>query len=213
MRRPSRILISVLLGLCAASTFAQTPPGLAMTKTCPPAARPESLFTCVFTIQNLDPFSPVINLAVTNTVPFPGGTPVAVPCRIFVTPVTTLQPFGNPGDTCDGSIDEISTCDFLGPHDLADLVTATGTDSSGHPVSGEVTALVLISDCPPPTTTNTPTSTPTTTPTTTPANTPTRTLTATPAPAPAVPTLNEPELLTFGLLIAAAGLLLLVRRR
>jgi hypothetical protein len=35
----------------------------------------------------------------------------------------------------------------------------------------------------------------------------------TPTPAPVVPTLNESGMLIFGLLIAAAGLLLLVRRR
>jgi len=228
MRRSARSLGSLLLGFCAAGAFAQSPPGLAVTKTCPPTAPPEHSFACVFTIQNMDPVNPVISLAVTNTVPFPGGTPAAVPCLVLGVPVTTLQPFSTPGDTCQGSVEEISTCgpgDTLGAHDLTDRVAATGTDPSGRPVSGEMSASVHITDCPPPPPTNTPTTTPTptrtptptnsptNTPTTTPANTPTSTPTAPPAPVPVVPTLNETGLLAFGLLIAAAGLLLLVRRR
>jgi hypothetical protein len=50
-------------------------------------------------------------------------------------------------------------------------------------------------------------------PTNTPTNTPTNVPTNTPTPVPVVPTLNESGMLTFGFLIAAAGLLLLVRRR
>jgi len=69
--------------------------------------------------------------------------------------------------------------------------------------------------------TNTPTSTPTSTPTTTPTSTPTSaptgtptvTPTGTPRPAVVVPTLNDSGMLVFGVLVAAAGLLLLVRRR
>jgi uncharacterized repeat protein (TIGR01451 family) len=53
---------------------------------------------------------------------------------------------------------------------------------------------------------------PTNTPTNTPTITPTRTPTGTPTPIPVMPTLNESGMLVFGLLIAAAGLLLLVRR-
>jgi hypothetical protein len=53
--------------------------------------------------------------------------------------------------------------------------------------------------------TPTPSNTPTSTPTSTPTNTPT--------PVPVVPTLNESGMLIYGLLIAAAGVLLLVRRR
>jgi hypothetical protein len=46
-----------------------------------------------------------------------------------------------------------------------------------------------------------------------PTNTPTNTPTSTPTPMPVVPTLNESGTLIFGLLVAAAGLLLLIRRR
>jgi hypothetical protein len=54
---------------------------------------------------------------------------------------------------------------------------------------------------------------PTPTPTTTPTSTPTSPPTSTPTPVPVVPTLNERGMLIFGLLVAGAGLLLLIRRR
>ncbi len=61
--------------------------------------------------------------------------------------------------------------------------------------------------------TNTPTNTPTSTPTSTPTNVPSSTRTNTPSLVAVVPTLNESGMLIFGLLIAAAGVLLLIRRR
>src|SRR6266540_5148494 len=56
--------------------------GLAITKTCPSQEPPSTLFQCTFTVQNQDPVNTVINLAVTNEVPFPGGGPVAIPCNV-----------------------------------------------------------------------------------------------------------------------------------
>ena len=153
---------------------------LVMTKTCPSVEPPGASFQCTFTIQNQDPDNTVIDLAVTNTVPFPGGTPVPAPCEFPTgTPVTTLQPFGTPGDTCIGVIVETAPdCSPTGLNLLADLVAATGfnTNSGGEPipVSGVVNNSVQILDCPP-TPTNTPTSTPTNTPTNTPTSTPTNT--------------------------------------
>jgi hypothetical protein len=55
--------------------------------------------------------------------------------------------------------------------------------------------------------------TPTPTATNAPTNTPTSTPTNPPTPVPGLPTLNESGMLIFGLLIAAGGLLLIVRRR
>ena len=48
--------------------------GIAVTKGCPPTAAAGSVFTCTFTVQNLDPANRVINVVVTNTVPAVGGT-------------------------------------------------------------------------------------------------------------------------------------------
>jgi hypothetical protein len=60
-----------------------------------------------------------------------------------------------------------------------------------------------------PTPTSTPTSTPTNTPTRTPTNTPTGTPTNTPALPANIPTTSQGGLMTFGLLLAALGYLLL----
>ncbi len=197
------------LGLFAAVAFAQVPLGLAATKTCPPHAVPPLVpFVCTFTIQNEDPVNAVNNLAVTNTVPFPGGTPVAVPCSYLGAPVTTLQPLGTPGDTCSGVVEETAACPN-GPTVLLDLITVNGTATDGLPVSGEVTGGAQIADCPPPTPTNTPTNTPTSPPTNTPTSTPstsTSTPTATPVPV-VVPTLSFPILALLGLVLAVVSLL------
>ena len=84
------------------------------------------------------------------------------------------------------------------------VLTATATDPTND--TSEFSACSTISVV-------TPTNTPTNTPTSTPTNTPTSTPTSTPTTVVVVPTLNKSGMLIFGLLIAAAGLLLLVRRR
>ena len=90
--------------------------GLAITKTCVSPQPPNTLFSCSYSVQNLDPDNTVTGVAVTNQVPctasgIPGlcgagsGAPVAAQCEFPVgTPVTTLQKNGTPGDTCTGSL-------------------------------------------------------------------------------------------------------------
>lgn len=188
------------LGLNAAIAFAQNQPELAVTKTCPTVIPPGVLFTCIFTIQNLDPANAVNDLAVNDTVPFPGGTPVAVPCLYLGTPETTLQPFGTQGDTCSGTVEETAGC---GDTVLVDRVTATGTATDGRAVSGTGDGSVRIIGCPPPT--------PTATPAKTPTSAPTSTLTGTPAatPVPVVPTLSFPFLALLGLALAVSSMILM----
>jgi CSLREA domain-containing protein len=82
-------------------------------------------------------------------------------------------------------------------------ILVTVTDTNGFTGKQSYTLDIL---APTPTPTNTPTSISTATPTSTPTNTPN------PIPAD-IPTLNDHGLLLFGLLVAAAGLLLLIRRR
>lgn len=207
MRRlAGRLVFAVLVpGLYEAIALAQIPPELAVTKTCPAVIPPGVPFTCIFTIQNIDPAHAVNDLAVTDTVPFPGGTPVAVPCMYLGAPVTTLQPFGNQGDTCNGAVEETAAC---GDTVLIDLITATGTATDGHPVSGAGSGSVRIIDCPPPTPSNSPTSTPTNTPTNSPTSTPAGTPTATAIPAP---TLSSPILTLFGLALAFVSLVFIRR--
>ena len=93
------------------------------------------------------------------------------------------------------------------------VVTYTFLPPTNTPTNTPTGTLTPPTNTPTNTPTSTPTNTPTSTPTSTPTNTPTSTPTNTPIPVAVVPTLNEPGMLIFGLLIAAAGLLLLVRRR
>ena len=92
------------------------------------------------------------------------------------------------------------------PDELFFTAGIPGPDSiEDHGLFGKFTALL---PAPTNTATNTPTNTATNTPTSTPIVTP-----SSPTPIPVVSTLNELGLLIFGLLIAGAGLLLLIRRR
>jgi hypothetical protein len=165
----------------------QIPAALEMTKTCPVTELPGASFQCTFTIENFNSPDAVLNLVVTNTVPFPGGTPVAVPCEFPLgIPVTTLQPSGTPGDTCSGTVDEIApACSATGATFLTDLVAASGTYASGNPASGSVTNSVQVLACVP-SPTNTPMSTP-------------------------VPTLAHRGMLAFGVLLALVAALVLRR--
>ncbi len=189
----------------------QIPPFLAMTKTCPPSVPPNTPFQCTFTVQNEDAANAVINLTFANTFPFPGGTPVAVLCLFNATPVTTLQPFGTPGDTCSGSFVEIASTCPGGPAVLTDQVTADGFDTGGFPMSGAAFATVQVTDCPPPTPTDTPTRTPAPAATSTPTNMPTGTPTNPNPPGAVVPTLDDRGMLILGLVVAGVGLLLIRR--
>jgi hypothetical protein len=149
------------------------------------------MFTCSGTVQNLNQAASVVNLSVTNTVPFPGGTTSPISCTVGGIAVTTLQPNGNPGDTCSYSVQETaSACAPGGDTIFADSVEASGTDTGNNgPVTGSGSGAVTILQCTPTPTstptmtpTRTPTLTPTRTPTNAPTNTPTRTPTVTPTP-------------------------------
>jgi hypothetical protein len=148
--------------------------GLAMTRICTNTQPPDTMFECFYIIVNMDPTNTVTNLAVTNEVPFPGGSPVAVPCvHTGVGVVTTLQPFGTPGAGCMSTIAETSPpCSPSGSTLFTNQVTATGIDTNSggipFPVSVSTTDGVEIPACTP-----TPTLTPTWTPTYTPTVTPT----------------------------------------
>ena len=109
--RTLRALLPVAVFLVVVPAVAQTPTpghttGLSMTKSCPAVAPPSTVIMCTFSIQNQDPQHGVINLAVSNTVPFPGGTTSAVPCTQGGMAVTTLGAFMSATDTCTGSVDE-----------------------------------------------------------------------------------------------------------
>ncbi len=150
--------------------------GLAVSKTCPASVSPGSNFNCIFAVQNLDPAYSVINLTVTNTVPFPGGTASGVPCNQGGSPVTTLGPKGSPTDTCTGSLNEIAPACAGTDIFITDKVAASATDTrAGLPVSASTTNSPRVFACTP---------TPGITPTAGPTLTPTSTFTAAPTPSP-----------------------------
>src|SRR5258706_13232132 len=116
--------------------------GIAVTKGCPPSAAPGSVFTCTFTVHNLDPANRGVNVVVTNTVPAVAATSTTVPCLQGITPVTVLAPFGTPGgtDTCQNTVDE--TAPACGATNIfaTDEIDSSGTDEgAGAPVSGSAT--------------------------------------------------------------------------
>lgn len=142
-------------------------------------------------MQNLDPVYGVVNLSVTNTVPYPGGVASVVPCKQNESTVTTLGPKGSATDTCTGSLNESAPACGGSDTFITDRVAASGTDmGAGLPVSASTTNSPRIFACTP-TPAMTPTGTPTDTPTLSPTATPTGTVTATPTGTPTkTPTLS-----------------------
>lgn len=204
------VLLSVVFFAAPDSALGQHTTGFNASKTCPLQPVPAgSSFNCTFSITNQDPQHGVINLAVTNQVPFPGGPITPVSCTQNGSPVTTLGAAGTVTDTCTGTIPE--TAPACGPQNIffSDHIEVTGEDAGvpGLPVQSGNTNSVTILACTP-TPTPTATNTPTTIATDTPTNTPTNTVTNTPvttAPPP-VPTLSFPMMVLLGLLLAGAGL-------
>jgi hypothetical protein len=213
LKLSGRALLLLAVGFLASSgVLAQVVTGLEVLKTCPPTASPGALVGCTYTVQNLNPANGVINLAVTNQVPIPGGPITPIECLQGGSPVTMLGANGSPTDTCGGPIQE--TAPPCGATNIlfTDLVSASANDTgAGLPVSGSSSGTVVIAACTP-TPTNTPTNTPTTTATNTPTDTPTNTPTNTPSEAPPVPTLSFPMMVLLGLLLAGTGLFLARRQ-
>jgi hypothetical protein len=133
---------------------------LAITKTCPGPAPvpPGTMFQCTFTVQSQDPDSSVIDLAVTSTVPFPGGVTTTVPCNQLGVAVTVLGPAGTATNTCTGAVNE--TAPACGETDIFffDQIAVTGIDQNNCPtctgtpvpLSASGVGAVLIAACCPP---------------------------------------------------------------
>jgi hypothetical protein len=203
----SGLLLAVVLSLSSDSLLGQAITGLAVLKTCPSAPQNAgSTIQCTFSVQNQDPANTVINLAVTNQAPFPGGPIVSTSCTQGGSAVTTLGANGTATDTCTGTVNETAPACTSADTFFADRVSATGTDTGASlAVNGAASNAVIIAACTP-----TPTNTPVNTPTNTPVNTPTNT--PPPTVAPPVPTLSFPMMAMLGLLLAGAGLFLARRQ-
>jgi len=147
------IFISLMILTTQNVAQAQTNFGVAIAKTCPGPAPvpPGTVFQCTFSVQNQDPENNVIDLAITNTAPFPGGSPIPVACKQAGFAVTTLGPLGTVTDTCTGAVFETAPACGRTDFFFFDRVEATGIDVNGGgtpiPVSGSVVNSVLISAC------------------------------------------------------------------
>jgi len=146
------ILVSVMILTTQDLAQAQNI-GVAIAKTCPGPAPvpPGTAFQCTFAVQNQDPNNNVIDLAVTDTVPFPGGSPFLVACKQGGFAVTTLGPLGTATDTCTGAVDETApACGETDVH-FFDKIDVTGLDvnfgGTPVPISGSVVNNVLVTAC------------------------------------------------------------------
>ena len=108
--KPSSLFLSFALVFCvmlfanAPSAMAQHTTGLNVTKSiAPPSAPQGSTVTVTITIENQDTDHGVKNLTVTNTMPFPGGTPA---------PVAGCASSLGPNDGVPGSGTDFTSCSF-----------------------------------------------------------------------------------------------------
>ena len=130
--------------------------GLNVTKTIvgSGSAQQGSTITVRVTVENQDPDHGVKNLAITNTVPFPGGT---------TTTVTGCASSLGPSDSVTGSGPDFTTCTFQETlpitcsatnTTLTDQVSASGSDNApgtifdNLPVSGSATNTVIVTPLP-----------------------------------------------------------------
>lgn len=199
--------------------------GFTVTKSCPLNAAQGETVTCTITIENQDADHGVVNIVVTNQVPFNSpphadGTPAPVSgCATSLSANNGVPNSGPDFTSC--TVQETFNQPCSGTSQIIrDRVEVTGDDAGveGLEASGSATGQVVVA-CNTPTPTNTPTSTPTLTPTNTPTSTPTNTPTRTPTPSPTntrppVPVVPAPTSPSGLLLIAglAVAMLWMLRR-
>jgi Dictyostelium (slime mold) repeat len=151
---PALVAVAVLL-LGATTAQAQHTTGFNMTKTCPTVVASGESFQCTVTLANNDVDHGVINLVVTNQVPFPGGPTTTLDCRQPFDPtdctagvvVTTLGPAGSLTAACGSCIPETAPINCSASNvSFVDEVRAVGTDAAeppspfvGLPVSSSTT--------------------------------------------------------------------------
>jgi hypothetical protein len=153
LRRAGRALVVIAALALVPATARAGDVGVEVTKSCPADLVPSGTpFQCTFTVQNTDPAHSVINLVITNTVPFPGGVTTAIACSQGGVPVTALAPLGSAADTCTGTVEETApfcTTDLF----FADQIVATGFIEilGGDPIpfSNNVVNGVFVNYCPP----------------------------------------------------------------
>jgi cysteine-rich repeat protein len=161
VRGPAALLILGALSLAAAPALAQThTTGIAVTKGCPIRADNGTMVQCTTTLENQDPQHGVLNLAPTNTVPFPGGSTSAISGCASTLAAKDGTPDSGP-DFTSCTFDElvsVAQCNLgVFNNSVTDQVSATGNDADptplasggfgGLPVSGSATTTVFVNCC------------------------------------------------------------------
>jgi hypothetical protein len=144
------LLFGVMLLANVPSAMAQHTTGLNVTKTvAPPSAPQGTTVTVTVTIENQDTDHGVKNLAVTNTVPFPGGTTSAVAgCATSLGPNDGVPASGPDFTTCSFQEKLPITCSSTNTN-VTDQINASGLDNApgtifdNLPVSGSASNTVI----------------------------------------------------------------------
>jgi hypothetical protein len=154
--------ITVVTGIGARLDAQQHVTGLALTKSCPSTANQGDTVECTVTVENQDPDHGVLNLVITNQVPFPGGS---------ITQVSGCAAVLAAHDITNGSGPDFTSCTFNETLDLAcsgvsiavvDQVQVEGVDADpillpdgfgGLPVSNSTTTAIVVTCVGPPSTT------------------------------------------------------------
>jgi hypothetical protein len=142
---PALIAVAILiLGTTTAQAGVSHTTGFNMAKTCPTTVASGAVFFCSVTIANRDDQHGVINLTLTNQVPFPAGPITNLDCRQPFdaaecgtkggptgTIVTELGPAGSPDAGCGACIEETApfNCNSTNSS-FVDEVRASGTDAA-----------------------------------------------------------------------------------
>jgi hypothetical protein len=142
---PALIAVAILiLGTTTAQAGVSHTTGFNMAKTCPTTVASGAVFFCSVTIANRDDQHGVINLTLTNQVPFPAGPITNLDCRQPFdaaecgtkggptgTIVTELGPAGSPDAGCGACIEETAPFNCNSSNiSFVDEVRASGTDAA-----------------------------------------------------------------------------------
>jgi hypothetical protein len=148
--RFARSFFALSFLLVSSAALGQHVAGLAINVSCPTSVASGAAFNCTFSIQNLDLAHNFINLAATDTFPFPGGAVTSVSCFQAGTTVAVLGPQGTPNDTCTGTLPHTAPTNSGSTsvnYQIQVAVSGNDGDSgtfAGLPVTGSTTNIVPV---------------------------------------------------------------------
>ena len=108
---------------------------ISVSKSCDASALVGATINCSFQVDNDNLSVSTTSLSVTNTVPFPGGVPQALVCKVGGVPTTVI----GPGQSCFGTFTETAPSCSAGTFN--DRIEATGHQNAPGP---ETSRLLMI---------------------------------------------------------------------